>query len=150
MSRVRKPRFATEKFTLFPFLDALSGVVGVLALVISSLSLLAGENQKLVFDTPQSKTEKHPHYVECVEGGAVLHPEKIFVPQEQMAEASGPWEQFIDNVKNKGANEYVVLLIRTDGFDSYRVAMQSVQSYGIDVGREIVAMAGEIEIQQEK
>lgn len=150
MSKVKKSRFHDEKFTLFPFLDALSGVVGVLALVISSLSLFASEKPKLVFDTPRNRTAKQPHYVECIDGGVVIHPEKTFVTLEQLDEESGVWQQFLNKINENAKSEYAVLLIRIGGFETYNKAFQSVQSVGIDVGREIVAMDGDIEIKQEK
>lgn len=149
MPKNSKPRFSDEKFTLFPFLDALSGVVGVLALVICSLSLLATDMPKLIFDIPADKTEKVPHYVECVEEAVVIHPHKSVVSMEEIKSDGGRWNEFLERIQQKSDEEYVVLLIRMNGLESYDVAMNSIQKTGIDVGREIVQMDGEIEVNLE-
>jgi len=73
MARRRKKN--ENQVSLFPFLDVLSGVIGVLTLILIGMMLQSLQTAEQVIQIADGEEEdKRPNYVECREDGVIVHP----------------------------------------------------------------------------
>lgn len=141
----RRRRSDTTAVSFFPFLSILVGIIGVLVLVIvaSSLSGIRGAEQ-FVELTPTGETEKAPVYVECNRQGVIVHPEGAFVARDDLDRASSDWQRVIRRIDRNSNSEYLILLIRPSGVDTFDEAFGIARKAGIDIGYDPVYSAGPI------
>ena len=150
MSRQR-PRL-TVTFTLFPMLDILSNLVGVLILVITGTAIVAinQPSQTFTFSAPSS-TEKAPRFVECRRDGVLIHPERTAVPLARLNAWDSPYVQLLSWLsQGEGRRYYLVLLVRPDGIDTFDAARKkALEVVGSEMGYEPVYQSGDVRVQQE-
>lgn len=137
---------SSTNVSLFPFLDALSGVIGILALIISTIAALNMKDAKQVIEHPKDAPTT-PLYVECREEGVLLHPEKIAVSMEELENSQTAWDERVREVA-ASRDKHIVLLVRPDGVECFDEVYGPARNAGAKLGYEPVAAEGEIVIEQ--
>jgi len=175
MSRAR--RRSQQTISLFPFLDILSGVIGTFFLIIAGMTVLSIEAAVQVIELPRAAAQqKRPYYVECRAEGVFLpqHPEDylpnhrlellenadmpqsdspdegtpgILVPLDEMDRSGNPWLEQLQIIGENRFDEYLILLVRDDGLESFRKARRAAEQLGIDVGFSPVPAGGDIRLE---
>jgi hypothetical protein len=147
MKGMAKPRFreAEPAFSLFPFLSVLVGVMGVMALIVSGMSLVGLQDADQVIELEHDpQTDKEAVFVECRHDGLLLHPEGSRVPLDDLRSSDSPWYRRLQTLRAERDQRYLVLLIRPDAIESFRQSLTMARAAGIDVGYDPVYATGEI------
>lgn len=134
------------KVSLFPFLDALSGVIGILALIICTIAALNLKSAKQVIEHPHDAQAKQPVYFECREKTVVVHPSREVIPIQQGNEVSNDLRNRFNRIQ-ASSDQYVLLLVRPEGVDTFHLALQMARQIGVRIGYDAVYTDGEIQIQ---
>ena len=137
------------EFSMFPFLDALSGVIGILALIIAVMAILSIQNATRVEMQWTSQNGLSPIFIECNQQGLVVHPENQSISSDALRQNYNPWQRMINRVKRSRGSEYFVFLIRPDGIDSFQLA-RSILPKEIPFGRDIVSADKELKFKNTK
>jgi len=127
-----------NELSLFPFLDVLSGVIGILALIISVLAILGLQDEDLLAKQWRSSNGKAPVFVECRAEGLVIHPNRNIVALDQPSDRSSLWQKKLRSTERRKDREYFVFLIRPDGIQTYQDARHSMAQSQIIVGKEVL------------
>mgnify|MGYP006908262763 CR=1 FL=1 len=145
----KQMRNEDSSISLFPFLDALSGVIGILALIIAALAAVNAQtaDQTISYDADSTNV---PLYLECKEGGVVVHPEKKFVALEDIQNATSAWRDILQSVGPAKERKSVLLLVRPAGIDAFAAAEIQVKQNSLPYYYDAVATDGEIIIQPVK
>ena len=141
---MRKSKMKTngDEFSLFPFLDALSGVIGILALIICVLAILGIQDEDLLSKHWGAKHGKRPVFLECRAEGLVIHPAQKLTPINQLADYHGHFRQQIRTTEVRRGTEFFVFLIRPDGIDTYEAARQVMSNSSMGSPSKEVLDAG--------
>ncbi|MDJ0574598.1 MAG: hypothetical protein QNJ65_05470 [Xenococcaceae cyanobacterium MO_234.B1] len=126
---------------LFPFLSILACTIGTLILLIIVLTSQALDKQevRIVARNEGEKginESKNPRYIECRKDGVILHPSKIFVPQEELQSPNSPLQELIKMIKINRNTEYLIIAVRPNGIDVFNQVRTMVQGAEIDIGYE--------------
>jgi hypothetical protein len=141
------PRFDESEpaFSLFPFLSVLVGVIGILVLIVSGMSLVGLQRTDQVIELEHDpQTSKEAVFVECRQDGLLLHPERTFVPLSGMVSADSNWSRLLQSLETRRDRQYLVLLIRPDGIECFRKSFGMARNANIDVGYDPVYATGEV------
>ncbi|MEZ6093384.1 MAG: hypothetical protein R3C03_03980 [Pirellulaceae bacterium] len=103
--------------SLFPFLDALSGVIGVLTLIIAVMAIIGLQTSRVITSQWTSQDGLKPVFVECFSDGIRIHPEELTIDAGDVS-GSNKWKTLVDRIKDSNS-EYVVFLIRPSGIDTF-------------------------------
>lgn len=133
MRRIKGKELA---FTLFPFMDVLTGVIGVLILIICTLALLGVNQSTIVFDAIVGAKDGNPVFLECLDDRIVIHGEST----EDVPLGDAPFDVLESLVSRLSAQNYrknrFVLAVRPSGvqtFDTIRELMSKADlRYGFE------------------
>ena len=171
---MRRRTFSRQKtdIELFPFLSILACTIGTLILLIIVLTTQTLNKQEAAVSEPESSLNKQevkiiardegengtnqkkiPRYIECREDGVILHPNKIFVPKENLGNFSSPLQELISLIKINKDTEYLIIAVRPDGIDVFKQVRSIVEGAEIDIGYEPIdegwqLVTGEAEINE--
>ena len=77
-----------------------------------------------------------PLIVECRESGLLIHHDRVEVPGHWIG-SSIQWKNLINRCSRPNAQEYIVLLVRTDGIENFKMAEKMLKDrdcrYGYDI-----------------
>ena len=133
MKRKRKDE---DEFSLFPFLDALSGVIGILALIIAVMAIMGLNDSRLLKMKFTADNGKKPVFVECNAEGIIIHPDKTVIEKDNLINQPAKWRSF---VKEAAAtkNKYIVFLIRPGGIGTFWNA-KTQAAPSIETSRDLI------------
>ena len=135
----RRSRANQLSVSLFPFLSVLLCAMGVLIVVISTQNVLGIGTADFVVDLVGSETEREAVYVDCVADGIVILPAQTAVPLHMLRrDANSPFAALLDRLELSGGKEYLVLLVRPEGVESYRraVSLATQVWHDIHIGKD--------------
>ena len=153
MRRRTLPRHKTD-VELFPFLSILACTIGTLILLIIVLTTQAfeqpTETRKEENDSQEKKVKivakdegkngtnssKTPRYIECREDGAILYPNKVFIPQAELASPSSSLQELITLIKLNRDTQYLIIAVRPGGIDVFKQVRSLAENAAIDIGYE--------------
>ncbi|HKX45109.1 MAG TPA: hypothetical protein VJP77_00195 [Planctomycetota bacterium] len=120
--------------------------LGVLVFVISAMSLvLLDEPLDQVLHVAAAGEDLEPLFVECQEGGLVVHPDGDVVPVAGDALIPGPeLDAFLDGLEQLAQTRYCVLLVRPSGIATYDAALRAIRNRGLRVGKDALLEGGEV------
>jgi len=130
--------------TLLPFMDLLTGLVGVMILMNIILALEIPERDKVEVrvvlqepDSPKRETELEPIYVVCAADNIKIGETSVAIPKthEEVKELEGLIKSEADK---KGKSAYILALIRPDGYESFGKLRKVVDGLGLRLGYEPV------------
>lgn len=131
----RLKRNQNEEFSLFPFIDALSGVIGVLALIIAVMAIMGLDSTRLLQSQWESFNGLNPVFVECAADKLLVHPNGEAIAVVSGGFKSNRWSQLSRQLAD-AKNSYVVFVVRPDGIETYWSAKGRLPNsllHGIDV-----------------
>ena len=111
-------RMDPDEFSLFPFIDALSGVIGVLSLIIAVMAIMGLDSTRIIEAQWSSTNGLSPYFVECRDKKIIVHSANEEIQIDDLRQQSGRWSQIVAELDRFG-NKYVVFIVRPDGIDSY-------------------------------
>ena len=115
MQRAKRAQLA---ITLFPFMDVLTGVIGVLMLIICALALLGLNQSTIVFDMTNAMKDGHPIFIECLDDRIIVYNEDEFEillgdnPQRTLSET-------VNQLSRLKRSHRFVLAVRPSGVATY-------------------------------
>ena len=133
---MKRKRKSEDEFSLFPFLDALSGVIGILALIIAVMAIMGLNDSRLLKMKFTADNGKKPVFVECNAEGIIIHPDKTTVETKRLGDRTSAWISFVKNIA-ESKEEYIVFLIRPEGIKAYNAASQNVYR-SMETSRELI------------
>ncbi len=131
-------RQRAPELDLFPFLSVLACTIGTLILmvvVISTSSLSRDRSNVQILARETAQGDKTPRYVECLERGILIHPEKTLVPIAQIDNPNAAFVRFLNQVKTR-PSDYVIVAVRPNGFDCFEKARIEIERAGVAIGYE--------------
>lgn len=145
---MRRRTIRPESFcSLFPFLDCLSGVIGVLALIISVLAVSGLSASKQVFEFNGSEKKRIPVHIECRQDSLIIHPENLTIRTNSQMDIRA-WEQKLERLSRIRSTHYIIFLIRPEGIKTFEDACADAKNYGLNVGWTPINGSGEIEVRK--
>ncbi|MBE9223466.1 hypothetical protein IQ215_12235 [Cyanobacterium stanieri LEGE 03274] len=136
----RKLRSNKIEMELFPFLSVLACTIGTLILliiVISTESIESSSEVTIIGQTEEGQnTSKTPRYIECRQDGIILHPEETFIPRNQISRSNSPLLTLIREVENNRDSEYIIVILRPTGLETFYEVRDLVEARNIDIGYE--------------
>ncbi|MFH1116294.1 MAG: hypothetical protein V1792_20470 [Pseudomonadota bacterium] len=140
----------TRSQGLLPFMDVLTGLVGIIILINVILAVDLAEKDKIPVrvllkeeDAPAAGVERRPVYVICSSAGLLVGEDLLPNPESR--------EQFKDlsravthAVESAGESGYVLALIRPDGYKSFEGLRGVVNNLGFRLGYEPVSSDWEL------
>ena len=125
-----------------PFMDVLTGLMGIIILIniILSLSMAGDEGVKVRVvpkedDIPYGSNKKAtPLFVVCSEDHIILHKKRVPIAEVRMKSFfHGEVRNAADNY---GPNAYLLALIKPDGYNSFRYVRAAARQLGLKLGYE--------------
>ncbi|MGK7895531.1 MAG: hypothetical protein AB4372_18425 [Xenococcus sp. (in: cyanobacteria)] len=152
MRRRSIARQSTE-VELFPFLSILACTIGTLILLIIVLTTQALNKQEV---TIVARTEgenginksKNPRYIECKSDGVILYPGEEFVPQEKLNEPNSAMSKLIAQVQKNRDSEYLIVAVRSNAIDTFKLVRNIVERAEIDIGYEPIDANWQLKLQE--
>ena len=140
--RIRRRRHTLKpEQNLESFMDILTCTIGIFILMIIIMTMQAVNQQEV---TIVAKTEgengvnksKNPRYIECRSNGVILYPGEEFVPQEKLNEPNSAMTKFITQMQENRDREYLIVAVRANGIDTFKLVRNIVERAEIDIGYE--------------
>ena len=123
---------------LFPFLSILACTICSLILLIIVLTSEIIGSQKQVTIVAKSDNglnrSKQPRYIECKADGVILHPDQVLVPSSGLESQFSPLGILLKKIDP--GQEYLIVVVRSDGIDTFRRVRSLIEGRGIDIGYE--------------
>ena len=143
----------TNEVELFPFLSILACTIGTLILLIIVLTTQALNKQEV---TIVARTEgengvnksKNPRYIECKSDGVVLYPGEEFVPQAKLNAPNSAMMKLISQVEKNRDREYLIVAVRSNAIDTFKLVRNLVEGAEIDIGYEPIDANWQLKIQK--
>ena len=117
--RKRRTKKKEDGFSLFSFMDVMSGVIGILALIICVIAIQCLNDSRLL-EMQWTSDALKPVFIDCRKEGLVIHPGKRLVEFDQIWEHGNAWTNQIQSTQMRRDSEYFVFLIRPDGISSFQ------------------------------
>ncbi|MFN7908596.1 MAG: hypothetical protein ACK507_01465 [bacterium] len=137
MPRAMRSRQSIQ-IDLFPFLSILACTIGSLILLIIVLTSEIIGSQKQVTIVAKSDNglnrSKQPLYIECQADGVILHPKQVFVAASVLESEFSPLGILLKKIDP--SQEYLIVVVRPDGIDTFKRVRSLVEGRGIDIGYE--------------
>jgi len=134
---------STPTFSLFPFLNVLVSLLGVLIMIvlaISAISLGAGRTVRINVTQTGADYRFQPVYIEWDGQSVVLHPGEIEVPGPSALENNGNNEslfgRFLDRLEANRETEYLIVAVKPAGFHNFGQLRETILVRGIRIGYE--------------
>ena len=151
-SLIKKQDFSISLFPMFNILVCTLGVLIFIMSTIAVVSLGKGKSLKIVAEGLRGEHDKLPHYL-VWDGISLIMLEKKdtvlldidikkfktykelnFVIAEKIADSQ--IGKLFQEVKQHSKTEYIVIIVRASGFDSFTWLHKYIKSEGIDIGYE--------------
>ena len=130
---------ADTPFSLFPFLSVLTCAIGVLIVIISGQNLIAIGTADQIIELSDETRGRQPRFVECTREGIVIHPEGRRVPLAEVnLDDDSVFGKLVEDLKTNRRERYLVLLIRTDGIESFDRCRYLAMKSKIDMGKDAI------------
>jgi len=135
---------------LLPFMDVLTGLVGIIILVNVILAVDLAEKDKIPVrvllkeeEAPAKGTQRRPVYMICSSAGILIGEELLPIPEshEQFKALSRAIKHAVESA---GEGGYVLALIRPDGYKSFERLRDVVDNLGFRLGYEPVSSDWEL------
>ena len=134
------------------FLDILTCTIGIFILMIIIMTTQVVNQQKV---TIVAKTEgengvnqsKNPRYIECRHNGVILYPGEEFVPQEKLNDPNSAVTKLIAQIQENRDREYLIVAVRSNGIDTFKLVRNIVERAEIDIGYEPIDANWQLEIE---
>ncbi|WP_013322209.1 hypothetical protein [Gloeothece verrucosa] len=153
MRRRRFSRSSTE-VELFPFLSILACTIGTLILLIIVLTTqMFGEDGAVTIVAKGENgknSSKLPNYIECKGDGVIIYPSKKLVKKANLYSPSSPFKTLLEKVKNHKNKEYLIVVVRPDGFDIFQEIREVIEKQGIDMGYEPIEEGIKVKFEAKK
>ncbi|MGK7895530.1 MAG: hypothetical protein AB4372_18420 [Xenococcus sp. (in: cyanobacteria)] len=152
--RTRRRRHTLKpEQNLESFLDILTCTIGIFILMIIIMTMQAVNQQEV---TIVAKTEgengvnqtKNPRYIECRSNGVILYPGEEFVPQEKLNEPNSAMSKLIAQVQENRDREYLIVAVRSNGIDTFKLVRNIVERAEIDIGYEPIDAHWRLKLQE--
>lgn len=151
-TRRRRHNLKPEQ-NLESFLDILTCTIGIFILMIIIMTMQA-VNQQEVTIVAQTEGEngvnqiKNPRYIECRSNGVILYPGEEFVPQEKLNEPNSAMTKFIAQVQENRDREYLIVAVRSNGIDTFKLVRNLVERAEIDIGYEPIDANWQLKLEE--
>ncbi len=141
MRKRRRRNNSKPAQNLESFLDILTCTIGIFILMIIIMTTQVVNQQEV---TIVAKTEgengvnksKNPRYIECRANGVILYPGEEFVPQEKLNNPNSAVTKLIAQVQKNRDREYLIVAVRSNGIDTFKLVRNLVERAEIDIGYE--------------
>ncbi len=151
-TRRRRQTLKPEQ-NLESFLDILTCTIGIFILMIIIMTMQAVNQQEVII---VAKTEgenginksKNPRYIECRSNGVVLYPGEEFVPQEKLNDPNSAMSKFISQVEKNRDREYLIVAVRSNGIDTFKLVRNIVERAEIDIGYEPIDAHWQLKLEE--
>ena len=125
---------------LFPFLSVLACTIGSLILLIIVVTAQSMGNQRVVTILARAEGEavnaKSPHYIECLEGGVIIHPGEEFIGIDALTQPNSSLDVFLAKIAEKSEQEYLIMAVRPKGIETFYQVRDLAKDRKIDFGYE--------------
>ncbi|MCA9246928.1 MAG: hypothetical protein KDA42_07420 [Planctomycetales bacterium] len=139
----RKPKDEV-KASFFSFLDILSGVIGVMSLIIVGMVVISIQTQAQILKTRGgAEMKKLPHYIECSETGIIMQPEAYRIPFDKI-KSDLAVQNRLDYLTRHTEDAYLLFLVHRDGGRSYDLVKKMAEEHNLTVGKEPIPLGTEI------
>ncbi len=134
------------------FLDILTCTIGIFILMIIIMTTQAVNRQEVTI-VAQTEGEngvnksKNPRYIECRHNGVILYPGEKFVPQEKLNDPNSAVTKLIAQVQKNRDREYLIVALRSNGIDTFKLVRNLVERAEIDIGYEPIDANWQLKIQ---
>lgn len=121
------------------FSDILTNVLGVLFFLTLLVALEVAHQQKVTIVAKSEygeNSKKSPRYIECRSDGVVLYPSQQFITQAKINSPNSELNKLIEEVKQSGDREYIIVAVRPDGIDLFNQVRELVEKEKISIGYE--------------
>lgn len=135
----RRLRFTIQQsppVSLFSFLDILGGTIGILILIISVffIQMQSGKQiVQMVAETSQVE-KKTPRYIIC-NGNGIVEIHDVGNSFEENLD-SPKIGALIERIRNSNKREYLIIGVRPNGFEDFKVLRNRAESSGVTLGYE--------------
>lgn len=135
---------------LLPFMDVLTGLVGIVILINVILAVDLADRDTIPVrvvlkeeEVPQDGRERRPVYMVCSGAGIEVGDKDLPIPQshKEMKALSTAVMLAVEKAGEKG---YVLALIRPDGYKAFEKLRQVVTNRGLRIGYEPVSSDWEL------
>jgi len=124
------------KADFFSFLDILSGVIGVMSLIIVGMVVISIQTQPQILKTSDgSEMNKLPHFVECSNNGIIMQPENYPIAFDRLR-TDPALEGRLDYLMRNTGSDYLLFLVHQDGGRSFDVVSKMAEDRNLQVGKE--------------
>ncbi len=151
MPRKRFPARSTIEPELFPFLSILVCTIGVLILLIIVMTSQTMSSQRKITIVAKSENgqngSKQPRYIECRGDGIVLYPSKEFVTRSEISSNSSLLQNLLQEIQANQDTQYLILAVRPDGIEVFKMVRVLVESQGINIGYEPIDEGWDLNIE---
>lgn len=122
--------------SLFSFLDILGGTIGILILIISVFFIQIQSGKQIVQMVAEtSQVEKRtPRYIIC-NGNAIVEIHDVGNSFEENVD-SPKIGALIERIRNSNKREYLIIGVRPNGFEDFKVLRDRAESSGVTLGYE--------------
>ena len=149
----RKRQNSKPEQNLESFLDILTCTIGIFILMIIIMTMQAVNQQEV---TIVAKTEgengvnksKNPRYIECRDQGVIIYPGEEFVPQEKLNEPNSAVTKLITQIQKNRDHEYLIVAVRSNGIDTFKLVRNLVEKAEIDIGYEPIDANWQLKIEE--
>lgn len=136
--------------SLFPFLSVLLCAMGVLIVVISAQNLIVvgGEIDQVLEVGGGEYDDRQAIYVECREDLVVIFPERWEVPLDSIKESNArtKFDDLLDRLEKNNREEFLVLLIRPDGVETYFQCLYRVEERNYEMSGDLLGGENQIQV----
>lgn len=122
--------------SLFSFLDILGGTIGILILIISVFFIQMQSGKQIVQMVAEtSQVEKRtPRYIVC-NGNGIIEIHDIGSSFEENLD-SPKIGALIERIRSSNNREYLIIGVRPNGFEDFKVLRDRAESSGVILGYE--------------
>lgn len=122
--------------SLFSFLDILGGTIGILILIISVFFIQMQSGKQIVQMVAEtSQVEKRtPRYIVC-NGNGIIEIHDIGNSFEENLD-SPKIGALIERIRSSNNREYLIIGVRPNGFEDFKVLRDRAESSGVILGYE--------------
>ncbi|MDJ0897640.1 MAG: hypothetical protein QNJ55_02430 [Xenococcus sp. MO_188.B8] len=153
MRKRRRRHNSQPSQDLESFLDILTCTIGIFILMIIIMTTQAVNQQEV---TIVAKTEgengvnksKNPRYIECRSNGVILYPGEEFVSQENLNAPNSAVTKLIAEIQKNRDREYLIVAVRSNGIDTFKLVRNLVERAEIDIGYEPIDANWQLKIEE--
>jgi hypothetical protein len=146
---MRKPKSIPLAVTLFPFMDVLTGVIGVLILITCALAVIGLNQSTIVFDLTNLTKNGNPIFIECLDDRVIVYDDEM----EEIAlgeDRKQALASLVQRLEPKRLRSRLVLAIRPSGVETFRELEGLVERSKFKFGYEPMPADQQIKIKRSR